>query len=72
VLRRLSLTIAAGSKVALCGRTGCGKSSLLSVLARLYPTEAGRVHIGGRDIALTPLVQLRRALRVVTQVRRAH
>ena len=40
-LRRLSLSIGAGESVALLGRTGCGKSSVLRVLARLYPLDGG-------------------------------
>jgi ABC-type multidrug transport system fused ATPase/permease subunit len=53
--------------VALCGRTGCGKSTFLSVLAKLYPIEAGDVVIDGRNLRDVPLGQLRSSLRVVTQ-----
>ena len=40
-VRSLSLSVMAGEHIAICGRTGCGKSSLLRVLPRLYPIEEG-------------------------------
>jgi ABC-type multidrug transport system fused ATPase/permease subunit len=67
VLSRLSLSIKAGQKVAVCGRTGCGKSTLFSVLARLYPVSSGVVKIDGVSIYDSSLTSLRRAMRVVTQ-----
>jgi ABC-type multidrug transport system fused ATPase/permease subunit len=67
VLSRLSLSIKAGQKVAICGRTGCGKSTLFSVLSRLYPVGSGAVEIDGVDIYQSRLTVLRRELRVVTQ-----
>merc|ERR1712232_40041 len=49
VLTGVHLQIPAGAKVAVCGRTGCGKSTLFAVLSRLYPLVSGQVMIGGRD-----------------------
>lgn len=66
-LRGVDLEVAACSKVALCGRTGCGKSSLLGALTRLYPMTAGRIQLDGRDVATAALPSLRHALRVVSQ-----
>jgi len=67
VLRGLDLTIASNSKAAICGRTGCGKSSLFGTLTRLYPSTQGEILIGGRDIATVPLQVLRTTVRVVSQ-----
>lgn len=67
VLRGFSLHIGGGEKCALVGRTGSGKSSALSILARLYPISQGRVLIDGEDISSLPLSQLRGALRVIAQ-----
>eukprot|EP00931_Biecheleriopsis_adriatica_P049874 TRINITY_DN28859_c0_g1_i1.p1 TRINITY_DN28859_c0_g1~~TRINITY_DN28859_c0_g1_i1.p1 ORF type:complete len:1375 (+),score=210.90 TRINITY_DN28859_c0_g1_i1:32-4156(+) len=67
VLRGVDLEIGASSKVAFCGRTGCGKSSLFGALSRLYPLAGGLVTIGGIDIARIPLPMLRAAVRVVSQ-----
>lgn len=67
VLSGVDLWIPAGAKAALCGRTGCGKSTLFAALSRLYPLVAGDVAIGGRDISAVPLRELRAHVRVVSQ-----
>eukprot|EP00928_Gymnodinium_smaydae_P027038 TRINITY_DN21037_c0_g1_i1.p1 TRINITY_DN21037_c0_g1~~TRINITY_DN21037_c0_g1_i1.p1 ORF type:complete len:1431 (-),score=138.73 TRINITY_DN21037_c0_g1_i1:187-3840(-) len=67
VLRGLSLKIPKGSRAALVGRTGCGKSSLLSALARLYPIAAGCLFVNGKDVMGTSLRELRRVVRVLLQ-----
>ena len=45
VLKGVDLFIPGKAKLSFCGRTGCGKSSLFSVLNRLYPLASGRVLI---------------------------
>ena len=65
-LRGVSLCIPAGSKVAVVGRTGSGKSSLLRVLLRLNEYQ-GSIRIGGVDISTIPVHQLRRRLVVIPQ-----
>jgi len=50
VLTGASLTVAAGERVAVVGRSGIGKSTLLHVLGALDRPEAGEVRIGGRNI----------------------
>jgi len=50
VLTGTSLTVVAGERVAVVGRSGIGKSTLLHVLGALDRPEAGEVRIGGRDI----------------------
>lgn len=67
VLRGTRLTIPGGSKMALCGRTGCGKSSLLGALVRLYPIDGGSLCLDGVDLCRTPLADVRAAVRVVAQ-----
>lgn len=66
VLDQLSFSIAGGEHVGVVGRTGAGKSSILSVLFRLYSYE-GRISIDGRDIRSIPLGDLRASLSVIPQ-----
>jgi len=67
VLQGLSFDLPAGSRAAIVGRTGCGKSSLLAAAVRLYPLEGGQIFVQGRDAAATPLALLRRSARVLLQ-----
>jgi len=67
VIRDISLTIKAGEKVGVCGRTGAGKSSLLMALYRMALVKAGSIAIDGVDIATVPLDRLRSGLAIVPQ-----
>jgi len=67
VLDGLSLEISSGSRSAVVGRTGCGKSSLLSALVRLYPTAGGCLQVHGHAVATTALSALRSTVRVLLQ-----
>lgn len=67
VLKGINLEIPPNAKVAVCGRTGCGKSTLFSVLARLYPISKGEICIDQTDISTLTLQQLRSTLQVVDQ-----
>jgi len=49
VVRGVTLTVSPGEQVALVGRTGAGKTSIVQLIAGLYPTWNGRVSVGGRD-----------------------
>jgi ABC-type multidrug transport system fused ATPase/permease subunit len=67
VLRNVHLELAPGEIVAVCGGTGAGKSSLLSLVARFYDPLEGSVAIGGVDVRELALADLRAAVAVGTQ-----
>eukprot|EP00928_Gymnodinium_smaydae_P037326 TRINITY_DN25931_c0_g1_i1.p1 TRINITY_DN25931_c0_g1~~TRINITY_DN25931_c0_g1_i1.p1 ORF type:complete len:617 (-),score=53.38 TRINITY_DN25931_c0_g1_i1:140-1873(-) len=67
VWKGVNLDIGSREKVAICGRTGCGKSSLFGALCRLYPIAEGKVTFGDVDISKVPLSVLREHVRVVSQ-----
>ncbi len=67
VLSGVSLRIPAGSTVAVVGRTGAGKTTLVSLIPRLFDPRSGSVRIDGRDVRSMSLSTLRRALGVVPQ-----
>ncbi len=59
-LRGVDLDIAAGELVALLGPSGTGKSTLLRIIAGLLKPSAGKVLVGGRDVARMSAAELRR------------
>lgn len=67
VLKDINLHIPAGSTLAIVGRTGAGKSTLVNLLLRLYNPPRGTVFIDGRDIRQLPLQKLRTAIGYVPQ-----
>jgi ATP-binding cassette subfamily B multidrug efflux pump len=67
VLNHVSATIEAGQTAALVGVTGAGKSTLISLLARLYEPPPGTVFIDGVDVRDIPLAALRGAIGFVPQ-----
>ena len=66
-LSGLTLTIHAGQKVGIVGRTGSGKSSILQVLFRLVNPETGTILIDGHDYRDMGLHDLRRQMSVIPQ-----
>ena len=66
-LRGIDLDIAAGEVVAFVGRSGSGKTSLLSLIPRFYVPTQGRVLVDGRDSADYSLRDLRRQIALVDQ-----
>ncbi|GAA4146955.1 ABC transporter ATP-binding protein [Phytohabitans flavus] len=60
VLRRIDLDVRPGETLAIVGATGCGKTSLVSLLPRLYDVTGGRITLDGRDIRDIQLDSLRR------------
>ena len=66
-LQALSFVCPAGRITALRGESGCGKSTVLSLIQRLYSPQQGRIFIGEHDIHYYSLASLRRAVAVVPQ-----
>jgi ATP-binding cassette, subfamily B, multidrug efflux pump len=67
VLSDVNLKIPAGTSLAIVGPTGSGKSTLVSLVPRIYDAEAGSVLIDGRPIREYPLETLRRSIGFVPQ-----
>jgi len=67
VLREITLDVPAGTTLAVVGPTGCGKTTLVNLIARVYDVRAGRVTIDGHDVRDIPLDQLRRTVSFVPQ-----
>ena len=67
VLDDVTLTIEPGETIALLGPTGCGKTTLASLVPRFYDPEQGRVLLGGVDLRDLDLQELRRAIGIVDQ-----
>jgi ATP-binding cassette subfamily B protein len=67
VLRDVSFTVPAGAVVAVVGPTGSGKSTLGTLLCRLYEPPRGTVWVGGIDVLDLPLGRLRRSVGYVPQ-----
>lgn len=65
VFRGLDLTIRSGEVVALVGATGSGKSTVLSLISRLYDPDAGTVFLDGTDLRRLSLAELRAEVAVV-------
>ena len=66
-LSGVSLTIPPGSFTGLVGQSGCGKSTILKLVPRLYQPTQGKVLIDGYDVGKVELYSLRRQLGFVPQ-----
>jgi ATP-binding cassette subfamily B protein len=66
-LSDVSVTLAAGTRLALVGPTGAGKSTLAKLMARLYDPQEGTVSFGGVDLRSASLEDLRRRIVVIPQ-----
>ncbi|GES61683.1 ABC transporter [Aspergillus terreus] len=67
VLKKLSLAIQSGQKVGICGRTGSGKSSLLSALFRIIELQSGSITIDGIDLNNVSRQEVRSRLIAIPQ-----
>lgn len=67
VLENINLKINSGDYVGIIGPTGSGKSTLISLIARLFDTTSGEVYVGGKNVRNYDLVALRDQVSVVLQ-----
>ena len=67
VLHDINLDIPSGTTLAIIGRTGNGKSTLINLLLRLYNTEPGMIYLDDHDINTIPLKTLRENIAYVPQ-----
>jgi ATP-binding cassette subfamily B protein len=67
VLKGISLSVAAGRKIALVGQSGAGKSTIVQLLMRYYSVGSGKVTVDGRDLAGFNVTELRKNIAVVPQ-----
>ena len=67
VLKNINLEIKSGEMVGIIGTTGSGKTTLISLIARLYDTSKGSVKVGGKDVRDYNLKALRDSVSVVLQ-----
>lgn len=66
-LRNISLRVPSGKTLAIIGRTGSGKSSLVSLIPRLYDATEGSITIDGHDLRTIPVETLRNSIGFVSQ-----
>ena len=66
-LRGVSFTVRAGQMVAIVGRSGAGKTTLVNLLPRFYDVTGGAILIDGRDLRDVTLASLREQIGIVTQ-----
>ncbi|WP_123601939.1 ABC transporter ATP-binding protein [Micromonospora sp. Llam0] len=62
-----SLVVAPGERVAIVGRSGAGKSTVVGLLMRYFDADAGSIRVGGHDTRTFPLADLRSLVGVVSQ-----
>jgi len=67
VLRGVTLTVQKGRKLALVGSSGCGKSTVVSLLERFYDAEDGEVAIDGNNVSTLNIQWLRSHIGIVSQ-----
>ena len=66
-VKDVSLTVPGGKTVALVGRSGAGKSTVINLVARLFDVDAGRILIDGQDLRAVTLASLRKSIAIVSQ-----
>nr|WP_041657967.1 ABC transporter ATP-binding protein [Marinithermus hydrothermalis] len=67
ILQGITLTIPEGATLGITGRTGSGKTMLVSLIPRLFEPTRGRVYVGGHEVRTIPLAVLRGAVGMVPQ-----
>ncbi|RZJ35494.1 MAG: ABC transporter ATP-binding protein [Flavobacterium sp.] len=66
-LKNISFKVKQGETLAILGKTGSGKSTILSLISRLYDVTDGKIAIDGRDIRQVNLFDLRKSIGIVPQ-----
>ena len=66
-LKNVSFDVKSGETLAIIGKTGSGKSTILDLIGRLYDVEDGKILIDGKDISTMNLTKLRQAIGYVPQ-----
>ena len=66
-LKDINLSIRSGETIGIIGGTGCGKSTLVNLISRLYDVNSGAVYVGGKDVREYDLEALRNEVAVVLQ-----
>lgn len=67
ILRDINLEVSPGETLALVGATGSGKTTIISLVARFYEPQQGRILCDGLDLQTTTIESLRRQIGIVTQ-----
>jgi subfamily B ATP-binding cassette protein MsbA len=67
ILRSVSLPVRAGQMIAIVGRSGAGKTTMVNLLPRFYDVSAGAILIDGVDIRQVTIASLRQQIGIVTQ-----
>jgi subfamily B ATP-binding cassette protein MsbA len=67
ILRGVSFTVGAGQMIAIVGRSGAGKTTLVNLLPRFYDVSGGAILIDGVDVRQVTLASLRQQIGIVTQ-----
>ena len=67
ILRNVTLSVGAGQMIAVVGRSGAGKTTLVNLLPRFYDVTGGAILIDGRDLREVSLRSLRQQIGIVTQ-----
>ncbi len=67
ILEHVNLRLSGQERIALVGRNGCGKSTLIKLLCRLYDPSEGRISLDGEDIRTFPRQEYMKMLSVVFQ-----
>src|SRR4029077_8818386 len=67
ILRNVSLMVRTGQMIAIVGRSGAGKTTLVNLLPRFYDVSGGAILIDGVDIRQVTVASLRQQIGIVTQ-----